>query len=62
MSFSYSDFPISDNASHLGNFFQINFVDLVIKLYTLYYFLHNEAVVLKFSYKTINIIYSLSNI
>ncbi len=63
MSFSYSDFPISNNASHLvGDFFRTNFVGLVPESYTSRCLLRDEAVVLEFSYKTISIAYSLGNI
>ncbi len=62
MSFLYSDSPTSNNASHLvGDFFRINFVDLVPELYTSHCLLRDEAAVLEFSYKTISIAYSLGN-
>ena len=63
MSFSYSDFFISNNTSYLVNdFFWTNFVSLIPELYILHCLLYNKAVVLKFSYKTISIAHSLGNI
>lgn len=56
VSFLYSNFPTLNNIFYLVNkFFRTNFIDIVPELYTLCYFLCNEVVVLKFSYKTINI-------
>lgn len=60
--FTYSDFPTFDNASHLTNFFQTNFINLFPELYTLHYFLRHEIAVLEFLYKTISIVHLLGNI
>lgn len=61
MSFSYFDFLTCNNTSYLENFFWINFVDLILKLYTSYCFWYNQAVILEFFYKIITIAYSLGN-
>ncbi len=62
MSFSYFDSLIFDNVSHpVGDFFRTNFVGLVSESYTSHCLLRNEAALLEFSYKTINIAYSLGN-
>ena len=60
--FFLSDFLTSNNISHLvGNFFQINFVNLVLESYTSHCFLHDKTAVLEFSYKTISITHSIDN-
>ena len=63
MFFLYSDSFISNNTFHqTENFFWTNFISLVPELYILRCFLYNQAIVIKFSYKTINIAYFLGNI
>ena len=61
ISFLLANSLISDNASYLSNFFQTNFVGLILELYTLHCFLYDEIEVLKFFYKTISIVHFLDN-
>ena len=62
ISFSYSEFPISDNSSHPCFFGWLYFIGLAPVLYILHYFLHNEATQLEFTYKAIDMTLTVNNI
>lgn len=61
MIFLYSHFLIFNKLSHLNNYGWPNFSVLAPILYILYWFLCNETLLLKFTYKIISIRYTVSN-